>query len=214
MNVQTIPSSTTVCVEDSNNITVNMQGGNQINLQVDCPPQQTIRIDRGVQGAPGNNGIYGSFIDTTTQTNNNITQAKYLQFNTTVENDGVVIENDINALPTKVVFYEAGIYTITFSIQFANLNNQIHDTDIWLVKNGTQVAQSNSKFAIPNSHGGVYGHLIGTINYVLTLEANDYLQFGWSVDNTQIQVEAIPVQLNPTRPATPSIILTAIQTAI
>jgi hypothetical protein len=59
INVQTIPSNTNVSVQDGNNITANITGGNNINLQVTPTPRQTIQINRGVQGAPGNNDIGG-----------------------------------------------------------------------------------------------------------------------------------------------------------
>jgi hypothetical protein len=59
INVQTVPSNTSVTVQDGNNITANIAGGNNINLQITPTARQTIQINRGVQGAAGPNDIGG-----------------------------------------------------------------------------------------------------------------------------------------------------------
>jgi hypothetical protein len=60
ITVQTVPSSTSVTVQDSNNLVVNIQGGNQVALEVSPPAQQTIQINRGVAGASGPTGPTGN----------------------------------------------------------------------------------------------------------------------------------------------------------
>jgi hypothetical protein len=59
MTVSTVPSNTTVTVQDSNNITANIQGGNEINVTVVPTPRQVVQINRGVQGPSGNDNIGG-----------------------------------------------------------------------------------------------------------------------------------------------------------
>jgi hypothetical protein len=59
LNVSAVPSNTTVTVQDGNNITANIQGGNEINVTVVPTPRQVVQINRGVQGASGNNDIGG-----------------------------------------------------------------------------------------------------------------------------------------------------------
>mgnify|MGYP000008362237 CR=1 FL=1 len=61
-------------------------------------------------------------------------------------------------------------------MQFANADTQIQDADLWLRKNGTDLANSNSQFSIPNSHGGTDGHLIAALNLFVDLAANDYVE--------------------------------------
>jgi hypothetical protein len=51
------------------NITVNVEDGNNINLQVTPTPRQTIQINRGVQGASGNNDIGGFPVSVTAPQN-------------------------------------------------------------------------------------------------------------------------------------------------
>ena len=50
MTVSTVPSNTTVTVQDANNITANIQGGNDLNVTVVPTPRQIVQINRGVQG--------------------------------------------------------------------------------------------------------------------------------------------------------------------
>jgi hypothetical protein len=59
INVSTVPSNTTVTVQDGNNITASVSGGNNINLSVTPTPRQVVQINRGVQGASGNDKIAG-----------------------------------------------------------------------------------------------------------------------------------------------------------
>ena len=59
IKVSAVPSNTTVTVQDGNNITANIQGGNNINVTVTPTPKQVIQINRGVQGASGNDNIGG-----------------------------------------------------------------------------------------------------------------------------------------------------------
>jgi hypothetical protein len=51
------------------NINVNVTDGNNINLQVTPTPRQTIQINRGVQGASGNNDIGGYPVSITSAQN-------------------------------------------------------------------------------------------------------------------------------------------------
>jgi hypothetical protein len=102
----------------------------------------------------------------------------------------------------------AGIYNVQFSVQFVNTDNNIHDTDIWMRKNGTNVADTNSQFSIPNRHGSVDGHLIGALNLFIDLAANEYIELMWSTTNTSTTIQYIAAQTGPVRPATPSVIVT------
>ena len=90
--------------------------------------------------------------------------------------------------------------------------------DIWLRKNDSgssgDVAASDSRFSIPSSHGGTPGHLIGTVNFVLPLVANDYLELKWATSSTQISILAEAAQTSPlAHPSIPGIICTVVQVA-
>lgn len=127
----------------------------------------------------------------------------------TVNNSQEVASTTITGdLPSKITVDYAGLYNMQFSIQFVNTSVQIHDADIWFKKNGTNVPNSNSRFSIPNSHGGVDGHLIAALNYVIDMDPGDYMEIMWHVDNSNISIQQLPTASSPTRPATPSAIVT------
>jgi len=146
---------------------------------------------------------YGAFQDSTDQTAASTTTAYAVTFNTTDYSSGVSVVSS-----SQITVRSAGIYNIQFSLQFANADNQIQDVDLWFRKNGSDVAGSNSKFSVPNRHGGTDGHLIAALNYYIQLAAGDYVQLMWSTTSTLVTIEQIPAQTSPTRPATPSAILT------
>lgn len=146
---------------------------------------------------------YGAFQDTTDQTAASTTAAYAITFNTTDYSAGVSVVSN-----SQITVRTGGIYNIQFSIQFANGNVAIQDVDIWFRKNGTDVAGSNSKFSVPNSHGGTDGHLIAALNFYIQLAAGDYVQIMWATTSTDVSLEQIPAQTTPTRPSTPSAIVT------
>ena len=163
----------------------------------------------GPQGPTGTGGVlgnYGSFVDTTDQTAANTTTAYVINIGTTLESNGVTI-----ASGNQITFAAAGTYNLQYSIQFTSSDNSVHDANVWLRKNGSDVADTNSRYSIPNRHGGVDGHLIAVTNYVLTLAATDYLQLMWSVTNTAIKIDTLAAGASPTTPVTPGVIVTATQ---
>ena len=151
---------------------------------------------------------YGAFQDTTDQTATTATNEYIISCNTTDYSNGVTVEST-----NKFRVKSYGIYNIAFSIQFANTNVAIQDVDIWFKKGSgsgasSNIAGSNSKFSVPNSHGGTDGHLIAALNFFTELQADDYIQLAWASTNSDCKIEHLPTQSNPTRPSTPSVIIT------
>lgn len=112
------------------------------------------------------------------------------------------------ALPSKITAQYPGVYNIQFSLQAVNPDTQIHDLSVWFRKNGTDVAASNSDYAVTASHGGADGRTIATLNYFIALQANDYVEIMWSVTDALLYIGTIAAQTGPVRPATPSAIVT------
>ena len=125
--------------------------------------------------------------------------------NTSQEVASTTITGD---LPSKITVDYAGLYNLQFSFQFVNTDTQIHDTDVWFRKNGTNIANSNSRFSVPNSHGGIDGHLIAALNFFLDMDPGDFVEIMWHTDDVKISIEQLPTAASPTRPATPSAIVT------
>ena len=156
---------------------------------------------------------WGSFWDTTaTQTIPSANATSIVTFNQAdPANNGVSMVGG-----NRMTFAYAGVYSVTFSIQFANTSATLYLAQAWMRKNGLLPAQnlpdSNSRFSITSKHGSNDGHVIGTVNFVLNLAAGDYLALAWSAENTAITLESSPASAGPPDvPLTPCVILTAVQ---
>jgi len=159
-----------------------------------------------ISSGVGSTAYYGAFQDTTDQTIASTTTAYVVNIGTVDEANGVTIVSG-----TRITYANAGTYALTYSIQLESANNSIHDAGIWVRKNGTDLADTNSQFSVPNKHGSTNGHLIAVCNYVFTLAAGDYLELAWSATSTDVSIQTYPAQTSPTRPLTPGVIVTTTQ---
>jgi hypothetical protein len=141
--------------------------------------------------------------DSTDQTAANTTTAYAITYDTTDYSLGASLSNS-----SRLNVSYSGLYNVQFSAQFVNIDSSIHDIDIWFRKNGTDIANSNSRYSVPNRHGSVDGHLIAALNFFIALEKNDYVQIMWSTDSTDVSLQSLPAGTSPTRPAIPSMIAT------
>ena len=147
----------------------------------------------------------GSFYDTTDQTAASTTVAYPITLNSTSISNGVIISNS-----SELHFTYAGYYNIQFSVQLANNDNATQDIDIWFRKNGSDIANSNSRFGLaPRKSAGDPYHVIGALNFIVDVTPNDYIQLYWCTSNTNAYIEYYTAPSSPTRPAIPSVILTA-----
>jgi len=169
------------------------------------------RLDNSMRGLlSGDGGRYislpfGSFYDTTDQTAASTTVAYPITLNSTTLASGVSIESN-----SQITFEYEGVYNIQFSIQLANDDNATQDIDIWFRKNGVDIPDSNSRFGLaPRKSAGDPYHVIGSLNFVDSFLANDYVQLYWRTSNTSAYIEHYTASSSPTRPAIPSVILTA-----
>lgn len=141
---------------------------------------------------------YGSFYDTTDQTAAVINTAYAMTFNTTNLSFGVT-----RGSPTSRIFVDrANIYNIQFSAQFINTGGGTHRVWIWLRKNGTNVPDSATVVRIEGNNT----EDVAAWNFLLQMNAGDYFELMWEVDNTGISLFADPA--TAVHPAIPSVILT------
>jgi hypothetical protein len=147
---------------------------------------------------------YGAFQDSTDQTAVSTTVAYPVTFNTTDFSNGVSVASN-----SRITVTTAGLYNLQFSIQLTNTTNASQDVDIWFRVNGTNVANSNSRFglALRKSPGDPY-HIIAALNYFISLNATDYIEIVWRTTDTGVYIEHYAASVSPTRPAIPSAIAT------
>ena len=158
-------------------------------------------------------GYWGSFWDSTSQTATANTPTPILIRGNDLSNRGVKVISD-----SRITVDHPGIYSFTFSIQFSNAGEQIHDVNVWLRKNDSgatgDVPDSDSKFSIIAKHGGINGNVIGTVNFVLQLAAADYIELIWATSNADAYIHAEAAASSPfTHPSIPGIICTVTQVA-
>ena len=147
---------------------------------------------------------YGAFQDSTDQTAANTTTAYSVNLNTTDYSNGVTLSNS-----SRLNVKNYGIYNVQFSLQFKNTTNDSQDVDVWFSKNGTNVDNSNSRFALPQrKSSGDPSHLIAAMNFFIELQANDYIELKWRVSDTGVSLEQYGTSTSPTRPTVPSAIVT------
>jgi hypothetical protein len=116
--------------------------------------------------------------------------------------------------PGSATALVSGIYKITYSLQFVNTDNLIHDVAVWLKVNNVDVPRSTTIFTLAaRKSAGVYNYVCGYSEVVFSLEAGDELELYWAADaafrvspaRDGIYIEALAAQTVPyARPATPS----------
>lgn len=149
-------------------------------------------------------GYWGAFWSTVTQTNLVVNTINYVTVNNSDPNNNQV---QIGTAPSHIKVLNAGVYNIQFSLQYDKTDGGKDDFSLWLLKNGVNVADSNSEFSIHDNNG----KLIAALNLVINLSANDYIQLAWSSADSNMRLLYQAAQTGPTRPATPSAIITVIQ---
>lgn len=158
----------------------------------------------GPRGGRFMNNPHGAFQDSTNQVAANTTTAYPVTFNTTDFANGVTI-----ASGSRITVADAGIWNLQFSIQFTNTTNTTQDVDVWFRVNGTNSANSNSRFGFaPRKAVGDPYHTIAAMNYFLSLNATDYVEIMWRPTDTGVSIEQYAAGTSPTRPAVPSAIVT------
>ena len=163
-----------------------------------------LRILLGADGGQHLQLPYGNFYDTTDQSAASTTTAYAITLNSSSLSNGVSVQNS-----SQITVAQSGIYNVQFSVQLSNDDTAPQDIDIWFRVNGTDVAQSNTRFGLSQRKGvGDPYHTVGTVNLLLDLVASDYVQLMWRSSNTSARIEAYSAGTSPTRPAIPSVIVT------
>jgi len=148
------------------------------------------------------NNSYGSFYDTTNQANTPASTARAINISSTATASGVSIQSG-----NRITVDHDGIYNIQFSLQLIKTSNNNGDADIWLRYNGVDVPNSNGIVTLIDGSKGS-SKTITACNFVQAMTASSYCQIYWSAADTGLTIYAVGTQSSPTRPATPSIIVT------
>jgi hypothetical protein len=157
--------------------------------------EQTVEIFDG-------RSFYGSFYSTQDQTNAGATATNKMTLNVTDIASGVSIVSN-----SRVTIANAGIYNIQFSAQLDKTDSGDDIVDIWLCKNGSPVANSNTQMTLVGNNG----KHVAAWNFVVAASTGDYFEICWHSSDTGVFLNYVAAASNPTRPAIPSVILTVTQ---
>lgn len=156
---------------------------------------------------------YNQFQSQVDQTAAAIDQAYAVRLEITDFMDGIYISGVNN---TRITFSQPGVYSLSFSLSFKNTTNDSQTIDVWFRYNGTNVADSNSRFSIPaRKSTGDPSYLIAVTSYTGIATAPDvYVEIMWRVSDTAVVMEHLPAVaasagVTPAIPATPSALVQA-----
>jgi hypothetical protein len=149
-------------------------------------------------------GYWGAFWSNVDQTNAGATSVNLMTVNNSDPgNNGV----QIGATSSQIKVLNAGTYNIQFSAQFDKSDGGKDNVEVWFLKNGVNIADSNSLFSLEGNNDKV----IAALNYMVTLSANDYIQLAWFSADINLFLHHDVAGTSPTRPAVPSVIITVQQ---
>ena len=141
---------------------------------------------------------YGVFLQTAPVTAPAINTAYTVPFNTVSLSSGVALGTPAS----RVAVADQGVYNFQFSAQLDKLLGGIGTYDFWPRINGGDVANSNGRVKLKDNDS----ETVAAWNYVFNLNAGDYFELAWAVDDTNCRLEAYAAAAP--HPATPSVILT------
>jgi hypothetical protein len=142
--------------------------------------------------------FYGSFYDTSTQSNPSGTGSNAITINNTVLDLGCYVDT------SKIYLTEAGIWNIQFSLQLYKTDGGDDVVDIWLKKNGNDVDWSNTSLNLHSNNA----FEVAAWNFFVESDGTDYFELYWMSKDTTMSIHSKPAGTNPVRPETPGVILT------
>ena len=127
------------------------------------------------------------------------------------EFEGIYVGNNASGFPTRIYAEHTGLYNLQFSAQLHTTSNESCDFSVWFAMTGSNIANSNTDFSIEKVSGG--GFQVAALNFLTPITSGSYVELYWSKTTANGQLQAKGIQSTPTRPATPSIIVTVTQVA-
>jgi hypothetical protein len=148
---------------------------------------------------------YGQFSSTVTQSGSADT-AYSMTFDTTDFANGISLVSG-----SRLTIANTGLYNIQFSSQLHTTANQAVDFSIWFAMTGSNIANSNTDYTVEKISGG--GYAVAALNFLTQIQSGSYVELKYSKTTAQGQLQAKGTQSTPSRPATPSAIVTITQIA-
>ncbi len=151
---------------------------------------------------PANVAYWGSFWSTVEQLNTSTP----VDIRTFTFNSNDPLNNGVTVVDySKITVANAGVYNIQFSAQLEKTDSGTDTIEIWINKNNEIIPNTNTHVTLV----GNTAKQVAAWNFLINLNANDYVELKWYSTDTAIKIHYHDVFTNPSRPTIPSIILTA-----
>jgi hypothetical protein len=145
---------------------------------------------------------YGSFYDTAKQQTAAAT-ALSIKFNFSNFSNNINVTNNTSGLPSRITVVNPGIYNVKYSLQFIKSDAGTDDISVWVRRNSIAYANTHNVYTIQGSNV----KNVVSASFWVDLGVNDYIEIYFSVKNTNSCVTGSAALLLPSRPATPSAIV-------
>ena len=151
-----------------------------------------------------NPSYIGGFQSNVTQTQTTINTPIPMLYDTTDYSFGV----SLGTPSTRIVVDNPGYYNLEFSAQISKSSASVGYIWIWPRINGVNVPESATKISVQGSAG----ETVAAWNFVLKMNASDYVELMWMTDH--LDVKLIHNSVITGVPEIPSVILTLTQVAV
>lgn len=149
---------------------------------------------------------YGQFYNTTTQSGSQNT-ARPITYNASASAVGIQVISG-----SRITVANAGLYNVQVIAQLGNTSNTTIDFDLWFEYTGSSIPNSNSQVQLTKVASAT-GRQLASWNILVPIQANDYVECYVNCSANTGQLQSVPIQANPTRPAVPSVKTTVTQIA-
>ena len=146
---------------------------------------------------------HGMFVSTANQANGGATTANLVALDTQI-----VTAAGMSNTAGVITFTKAGIYQIIAELAFTSTAGANPQISQWMVQNGTNIANTTQDFQLL---GGANTVQFSTCVWHINAAVNDTFSVYWSCSDTRVSLAYQGVLTNPTRPASPSALLSITQ---
>lgn len=161
------------------------------------------QIDSTTQSLSTNTGgrfigsPYGEFSDNTDQVAVSTTTAYAMQFSTTERTNSVTLVSN-----SRITAESPGIYSVQASAEFVNNAAGSQTVNIWLMRNGVNVVNSNKIYSVNEP---VDTNVVAVYVALVEMQGADYIEIMWRTSDINVYMKHTAIGAAPVRPATPSV---------
>jgi hypothetical protein len=180
-------------------------GAGIIDCAASCGAANQVLVSTGanaIQWKSVNSAIaapnYGSFNSTATQTVGTINVGQPVTLSTVAATGFSLVGG------SQITAASAGTYNIQISLQIISTGGGGGDVEVWFVKNGTPISNSNTRYSVKNANE----EEVAALNLIETFAAGDNIQVYWASDNVLMTLATLASTMGG--PNVPSAIVTIV----